>query len=485
MKKWMYRLPVALALLEILTALLYLGRAGQFGFPLDDAWIHQAYARNFGLHGIMAFSPNQPSAGSTSLGWTLILALGYKLKIPFFIWTYTLGCLLTITTAFTAARLSERYFGNRDRAFIVAVICMLEWHLAWAGLSGMETSLFVFLTLLFFLLFERGISPLLLGALTGIIVTVRPEGILLALVYGLSLLRIAPPRDLKSLLRHAGAFLLAFALMIGPWILFNLAYSGKPFPNTISAKFMQYGYPWSLFKSLKYLWDVLIYFVNGPLILLVPCAGWTVYNLIRTKSTRHLHPLIWSFTLIGLYAAALPAIYDHGRYLMPLIPFVVIYGVEGFHQFLERFVRASLSRLAIWSALFGILIALWINAASDYAFRVQLYGTVHLQAAQWINRNAPPDAILATHDIGLIGYHTGRQVVDLAGLVTPEIVPLMNDQRKMAEYVRAQNVRYVIVYSGYFRVLLAELGARLVFSPDAEKLRALHIEPFEVYEVGR
>jgi arabinofuranosyltransferase len=482
MKKWS-RLLVLLIALEAISVAVYLGKAGQFGFPLDDAWIHQTYARNLGLHGVMAFSPNQPSTGSTSPGWTMILALGYILHIPFFIWTYALGCILTIATAFTAARLSERYFGNRDRAFLVAVICMLEWHLAWMGLSGMETILFILLILLFFLLSERGMSPLLLGALTGIIVTVRPEGILLAIVYGSSLLRVQP-RDLKRLLRHASVFFLAFALTIGPWIAFNLAYGGKPFPNTISAKFMQYGHPWSPFKSLKYMWDVLIYFVNGPLILLVPCAGWTVYNLIRTKNSLPLRPMAWSLTLIGLYAAMLPVIYDHGRYLMPLIPFVVIYGVEGLHQFLARFIHAFLSRLAVWFALFGVLLSLWINGASDYAFRVQLYGTVHLQAAQWINSNAPPDAILATHDIGLIGYHTGRQVVDLAGLVTPEIVPLMNDQRKLAEYVRAQNVRYVIVYSGYFRVLLAELDARPVFSPHAEELRELRIEPFEVYEIG-
>ena len=87
MKKWGYLLAL-LIVLEILSATLYLSKANQLGFPLDDAWIHQTYARNLGLHGVMAFSPGQPSTGSTSFAWTVLLAAGYLLKIPFFIWKF-------------------------------------------------------------------------------------------------------------------------------------------------------------------------------------------------------------------------------------------------------------------------------------------------------------------------------------------------------------------------------------------------------------
>ena len=45
------------------------------GYPLDDAWIHQTYARNFAMRGEWAFLPGEVSAGSTSPLWTLILAL--------------------------------------------------------------------------------------------------------------------------------------------------------------------------------------------------------------------------------------------------------------------------------------------------------------------------------------------------------------------------------------------------------------------------
>jgi hypothetical protein len=53
MKNWGYLLAL-LTLLQILSASLYLGKTSQFGFPLDDAWIHQTYACNLGLNEVVS-----------------------------------------------------------------------------------------------------------------------------------------------------------------------------------------------------------------------------------------------------------------------------------------------------------------------------------------------------------------------------------------------------------------------------------------------
>lgn len=218
--------------------------------------------------------------------------------------------------------------------------------------------------------------------------------------------------------------------------------------------------------------------------LLVPTSGFAVYTEVRKKNTSHFYPFAWSYTLIILYAIALPVIYDQGRYLMPLIPLLIIYGIEGLDQILKRFTHGPLTRTMIWWSLFGMVFLLWINGASDFAYRVQLYDKVHVQAAKWINEHTSSKAVIATHDIGIIGYYTERQIVDLAGLVTPEIVPIMNNPQKVADYVRSKHVTYLIAYSGYYRKLLIALDAHLVFSPDAEQLRTMGIEPFEVYEIS-
>jgi hypothetical protein len=44
---------------------------------------------------------------------------------------------------------------------------------------------------------------------------------------------------------------------------------------------------------------------------------------------------------------------------------------------------------------------------------------------RWFAIHSPADAIIAAPDIGALGYFSQRRVVDLAGLVTPEMVPIL------------------------------------------------------------
>jgi len=481
MKKWSTLLALLIAL-EAVNAALYLRTAGQPGFPLDDAWIHQTYARNLGMHGLMAFSPGIPSTGSTSAGWTAVLAAGYFLELPFFFWAYLWGCIFSVATAFTTAQLSHSYFGNFRNAVIVAVICIFEWHLAWSAVSGMEISLFIFLALLFLLLLRRNSPPYIMGIVAGLAFLVRPEAAILIAVYGVKIL-IENRANVRKLISVIAIFGLVLLLIISPWTIFNLTYSGRPFPSTISSKFIQYGYPFSIWKSLKYIWDVFLYFLNGPLMLLVPGAGFAVFTALRQKRTILCPAFAWSLALILIYAVALPAIYHHGRYLMPLIPIASIFGVEGLTSIFEKYQLNGRLRNMIWIVISTIVIVLWIDGASTFAIQVKLLNTNHADVAHWVDKHTPRDAVIATHDIGLVGYITQRQLVDLAGLVTPEVIPIMNDQIKLAEFVREKHVTYVIVFTGYYKDFLKELDAQLVYSPEPADMQDLGLEPFEVFQI--
>jgi hypothetical protein len=44
---------------------------------------------------------------------------------------------------------------------------------------------------------------------------------------------------------------------------------------------------------------------------------------------------------------------------------------------------------------------------------------------RWLHENTPERSVIATPDIGALGYFSRRRIVDLAGLVTPQMVPYL------------------------------------------------------------
>lgn len=121
---------------------------GMFGFPLDDAWIHQAYARNLGTRLEFSFFAGQPSAGSTSPLWAILLSSGYVLRIDFGVWAIFLGIVLLGASAVMTQRVTKCLTDDTRVANLFAPLFLIfEWHMVWAAASGMEIMLFVFLSL--------------------------------------------------------------------------------------------------------------------------------------------------------------------------------------------------------------------------------------------------------------------------------------------------------------------------------------------------
>jgi hypothetical protein len=63
-----------------------------------------------------------------------------------------------------------------------------------------------------------------------------------------------------------------------------------------------------------------------------------------------------------------------------------------------------------------------------------------------VQKNVLPDALLAVHDIGALGYFVPNPILDLAGLITPEVVPFIRDEARLAEYLAVESADYVIVF---------------------------------------
>src|SRR5512147_2316873 len=77
------------------------------GYPLDDAWIHQTYARNWAETGQLAYVVGSPSAGSTAPLWTLLLSVAYRLRIDSYLWSVLLGIVCLAISAWLLSRLAD------------------------------------------------------------------------------------------------------------------------------------------------------------------------------------------------------------------------------------------------------------------------------------------------------------------------------------------------------------------------------------------
>ncbi|CAG1016458.1 hypothetical protein ANAEL_05627 [Anaerolineales bacterium] len=454
-----------IAVTVIVIALVYL-LASQFtygiGFPLDDSWIHQTYARNLAQHGEWAFRPGVPSAGSTAPLWSALLALGFLLRLSPYIWTYFLGMValfaLAVLCEWAARELVQTY---RPRFPWVGIFFAVEWHLVWAAMSGMETLLHgLILTTGLVLLMTNSHRYLTLGLLTGLSVWVRPDG--LTLLGPVLMVILLTGNDPRSKLTQFTRYLIGFGSLFVFYLLFNLAIGGAPMPNTFYAKQAEYA-SWQTLPILDRLGQMSLQLLVGPSLVLIPgIIGWLVKS-VRQKMWGSLAALIWTAGYLVLYVSRLP-VYQHGRYIMPAMPIFFLFGLLVFAEFDvgKMFARYHWIGQVVWRGSIVMLSAAFIFlGAQSYARDVALIESEMVVTAKWAATNLPPDALIAAHDIGALGYFDDHQLIDLAGLISPEVIPFIRDEPRLAEHLNQRGADYLITFP-FFYPLLTE-NAEVVF----------------------
>jgi hypothetical protein len=446
-----------LAAAVILIALVYLFASQStygIGFPLDDSWIHQTYARNLVQYGEWAFRPGVPSAGSTAPLWSALLALGFLLRLSPYIWTYLLG----VVTLFALAALCE--WGVRElvhsyhpRFPWVGIFIAIEWHFVWAAMSGMETLLHgLIIATVLVMLMTNTRRHLTLGLLTGLSVWVRPDG--LTLIGPVLMTILFTEADIHSRLTQFTRYFIGFGSLFVFYLLFNLAVGGTPMPNTFYAKQAEYA-SWQAMPILTRLGEMSLQLLVGPGLVLFPgVIGWLVKS-VKHRLWGSLAALIWTVGYLFLYISRLP-VYQHGRYIMPAMPIFFLFGLLAFAKFDagKMFARYHWIGQTIWRASIVMLsFAFIFLGAQSYANDVAVIESEMVVTARWVSANLPPDALIAAHDIGALGYFDSHELIDLAGLISPEVIPFIRDETQIAEHLDQSGAGYLIAFPGFYPLL--------------------------------
>ena len=450
------------------------------GFPLDDSWIHQTFARNLAEHGEWSFRLGVPSAGSTSPLWSALLAIGYLLHLGPYIWTYFIGLLVMwgmgMVGEIAARRLVSTYTPRLPWA---GIFLILEWHLFWAAMSGMETLLHgLIVTVVLAALMMNSHRYLTLGLLTGLSVWVRPDG--LTLLGPLVLAVLLNERDTSTRLRGLLRVALGFGTVFFFYLLFNLLIGGTPMPNTFYAKQAEYT-SWQALPITERLGQLSLQLLGGPSFLLLPGIIIWLVKSVKTRSWGGLLALTWVAGYLTIYVSRLP-VYQHGRYIMPAMPILFLIGLLAVVEFASSkvFGRYHWFVNTLWVASLGVVSILFvILGARAYAQDVALIEQEMVAPAKWVNANLLPNAVIAAHDIGALGFFDNHELIDMAGLVTPDVIPFIRDEDRLSAYLDEQGVDYLIAFADLYPDMV--LGKEEVFVADGSVAEEANWAPMTIY----
>lgn len=462
---------------------------GDWQFPLDDSFIHLVFARSLAEGRGLAFNPHQLVAGTTAPLWTALLGLLSMLPGSIFVWTKLAGIAAQAGNVLLVDLVARRLGLSPARAALAAgLVAVSDW-LVWSALSGMEVSLFVLLMLGGFArhLRERaaagveGETPLppLSFLLLGLAALARPEGLLLPLLAAVDrLVRPLPRTAADAGLRFAvpdraawaklGAGLLLALLVVAPvgWAFHQM--SGSVFPTTFAAK--SSGPPGLLPDPRLLVAVVGILLASQPWMTLLALAG-------VVESVRRLGGPLDRGLLLPLWTLAMPisaamlssgrelAVGNFGRYFFPLIPCVILLGSLALGALPFRRLRAveiGKMQLPVGTLLLLVLIVpALFSAAAGFKRYLHSCTDVHdsnVAMARWLAPRLPPDALLAVNDVGVLKYLLPNPLLDLVGLMTPEVTRRRAEAARRGEgtaevlvaMLEAHRPDFIYIRSGWF-----------------------------------
>lgn len=465
-----------IALISFLLSFIYIYSANGanhiLGFPLDDPWIHLTFAKNLVEYGSFSYFKNEmATAGSTSPIYTLLLAAGFLITSNEMILSYVLGIAFFVLSSVFFYKLSSYDFAKENvYALLALVIFVVDKWMNFVSVSGMETTMFIFI-LIATAYFYRQKKVIPFGIFLSLIMWTRPDGVAfigaLAVDYMLqnhlsksdTTIKLFTKQDFIKIGVIASIFLALYFIM-------NLSLSGSLLPNTYNAKLTYYAPEFrSRTEFLKYeVWD---YFTKGSYgIIMIGFFGglyFTLADLFKKKYNGNFLYLIFIAAFVFIYWYKLPYAHRFGRYLMPIIPFMIIVSSIGFRDIFKSLGGFLKNRtVAVYGTVFLLLIIAafsfnnYLENKENYITECKYINDRQVEAAKWIAANTNENDIIATHDVGAIGYYSKRKIVDVAGLVTPELITKISDANyvdEMKQYLNKNGVTYVAFLREWYRVV--------------------------------
>jgi hypothetical protein len=426
------------------------------GLPSDEAWVRLVYARNLAQTAHLEFNTGQHEAGLGSVLWVLGMALqiktlgGLGLNV---IWLAKISSLAaTAASALLGAEVARRVTGDRVAALTAGALIALDATFAYAGISGVETTLLAALALATCVaVLDR--RPIATGVLLALAVLTSLEGLVLVPLVAMAVGAPLVP-TLRRGARPTRQELMDLAAAVAPglvaalvWLWLDAPPSGALPAELYAARTARGGAP---VPDLVALWRGYVepavgvlgggaWLAGGPAIvvgawtaarrrgwLAAPLVGFAPCVTLGVTATLPLTREPWAFALRRELDAVLP-----------YVAVLAVVGVWGLWRLLvplgaRRYAPGPARRPAWAVAAIGVPIlaavlplagtaSLWGRLPREYANAAVTANDTYFALARYVRDNVPEQALVAAIEPGAIRYVSRRPVADLAGVHTPAL----------------------------------------------------------------
>ena len=424
-----------LGILVVIVFILMLRDVAAFG--VDDSFIFFRYAENVANGHGFVFNPGEPAGeGFTSWMWLLMLALFHYIGMNIILVSKVIGIFFHLMGGVLVFLLVLRTAGKRPVSKITAGILtagfLLNYRLNAHSVSGMETSLYIFLlVLLIYVTILALQSPaaqdrwwLMICLCVLGLFFLRPEGIVAG---GISLLALGIHQR-KRLLKPM-IWLYVFTGLIVPLVLFismKLFIFGGPLPHSYYHKLIgenvYFNYSIRHFLSFikTYGW-------------LIAAAVFSMIHIVRAGKRQYnrylfFYPAVLFLVMISIYLLFYPAMNYLHRFYIPYLPLLLVMIGPLLQFFLEKInrVRHSIPRLSgtailLVSLVLGMNIGLESSMKNVRFWAKMVNPKIYRAKLGKIMSHLPPGVTVANTEMGVIPYYSGLTCIDMAGLIDPVI----------------------------------------------------------------
>jgi arabinofuranosyltransferase len=442
---------------------------GFWGFSHDDAFITYRYANQWAHGNGLTFNTGEHVLGTSAAGYALLLGLlsrttGFAgLDVPAWGTILSLAAILLVSWVLAAGLGSAPAPYRSSVPLLFGIGALLwRWNLQMLGSEALPVVALVVAGAYFVFQEEEHVLGGL--ALAGAMILRLDAGLAAASIGTLLWL---------SRKRFPWKFAVAGLAPLALWLAGLWSRFGTFIPATLAGKRAEYSTATAAYTLAEWNWLRRSLPLSGCLVLLgLGCLG----AAVCVKRGLWKHPALQALALwlvaqeIAYRAVRVPFAPWYHEGLANAVLILAVFGAVAIGEGLLSWRRSGEGRLALAPALLACLILLpvlapsassiWENWGRPPDARLEIYRTI----GQYLRQQARPESVVASVEVGMLGYFSTLPVLDLSGLVTPGVVQA-KEQGHLGQFVATAKPDYILVAPQFRANVLAFLD-----DPEVSKL---------------